>query len=129
MIKVESGNIFGCLTEKPWSSNGKFVIDPHAYIFNLVNKKERTFKVMCSNNDKNAIGCWSEDGPCYGGGDYNDIDINIVDQYNTDSSFLFQFISDIHANILITRYVRIEQKTFSQYHINLTQWRLKFILN
>ena len=71
VIKAKSGNIFGGFTEQEWHSRGGFVTDPNAFIFSLVNKEENPFKVLCSNEGKEAIGCDSDYGPCFGGdGDY-----------------------------------------------------------
>jgi len=58
VIEAKSGNIFGGFTEQEWQSEGGFVTDPKALIFSLVNKEEKPFKVLCSNE-------------CFGGdGDY-----------------------------------------------------------
>ena len=65
VIKAKSGNIFGGFTEQEWHSRGEFVTDPNAFIFSLVNKKEKPFKVMCS--DELAICGNSKYGPCFGG--------------------------------------------------------------
>jgi len=69
VIKAKSGNIFGGFTEQAWHSDNDFVADPKAFLFSLVNKEEKTFKVMCSNEGKNAICCNSTLGPCFGHGD------------------------------------------------------------
>jgi len=61
VIKANSGNIFGGFTEQKWHSRGGFVTDPNAFIFSLVNKEEKPFKVLCSNEGKEAIGCDSAD--------------------------------------------------------------------
>ena len=47
VIKAKSGNIFGGFTEQEWNSRGEFVADPKAFIFSLVYKEEKPFKVLC----------------------------------------------------------------------------------
>jgi len=69
VIKASSCNIFGGFTEQAWHSRGEDVTDPKAFLFSLVNKEEKPFKVMCSNEGKNAICCDSYYGPCFGGDD------------------------------------------------------------
>jgi hypothetical protein len=56
LIKSEHGNIFGGFAEKKWLPTREFIIDPKAYIFSLVNKGNRPFKVLCSKN-ATAICC------------------------------------------------------------------------
>ena len=67
VIKAKSGNIFGGFTEQKWHSRVKWVTDPNAFIFSLVNKEENPFKAMCSNEGKQAIRCSLLRGPCFGG--------------------------------------------------------------
>ena len=67
VIKAKSGNIFGGFTEQEWHSKGGFVTDPKAFIFSLVNKDEKPFRVLCSNEGKQAIVCDSKCGPSFGG--------------------------------------------------------------
>ncbi len=62
VIKARSGNIFGGFTEQAWHSDDDFVADPKAFIFSLVNKEEKPFKVLCSNEGQYAICCFSEVG-------------------------------------------------------------------
>jgi hypothetical protein len=69
VIKTKNGNIFGGFTEQKWHSRGAFVTDPNAFLFSLVNKEEKPFKVLCSNEGKQAICCCSEYGFCFGYGD------------------------------------------------------------
>jgi hypothetical protein len=69
VIKAKSGNVFGGFTEQEWNSDCEWITDPNAFIFSLVNKEEKPFKVLCSNEQ--AICCNSDYGPCFGGeGDY-----------------------------------------------------------
>ena len=55
VIKAKSGNIFWGFTEQEWHSGCEFVADPKAFLFSLVNKEEKPFKVMCSNEGDYAI--------------------------------------------------------------------------
>jgi len=55
VVKAKIGNIFGCFTEKEWHSSCGFVTDPEAFIFSLVNKEEKQFKVMSSNEGQLAV--------------------------------------------------------------------------
>ncbi len=68
VIKAKSGNIFGGFTEQKWHSKGDDVTDPNAFVFSLINKEDNTFKALCSKGDeKYAIYCHSNFGPCFGG--------------------------------------------------------------
>jgi hypothetical protein len=82
VIKAKSGNLFGGFTEKEWHSRGEFVTDPKAFIFSLVNKEEKPFKVLCSNLGEDAIFCYPDFGPCFG---VNDIDIRTDSNLKEDS--------------------------------------------
>ena len=87
VIKAKSGNIFGGFTEQEWHSECEFVTDPKAFLFSLVNKEEKPFKVLCSNEGEQAICCNSKLGPCFGGeGDYIK-DICIRTDANIKTSF------------------------------------------
>ena len=65
VIKSEHGNIFGGFTEKAWNSYYKNSLDPKAFIFSLVNKENKPFKIMCTNG-ADAIYCHSSYGPTFG---------------------------------------------------------------
>jgi hypothetical protein len=65
IIKSTNGNIFGGFTEKAWDSTSEYLIDSKAFIFSLVNKENKTFKVMCKNG-ASAIYCGSAFGPIFG---------------------------------------------------------------
>ena len=67
VIKAKSGNVFGGFTEKEWHSSCGFVTDPNAFIFSLVNKEDKPFKALCSNEGQLATLCDSRCGPCFGG--------------------------------------------------------------
>jgi len=61
IIKSEHGNIFGGFVETAWNSSYDFISSSNAYIFSLVKKDNKPFKVMCSDNDGAIIG-----NPYYG---------------------------------------------------------------
>ncbi len=67
VVKSTNGNIFGGFTEKAWDSSNQYYSDPKAFIFSLVNKENKPFKVMCTNGT-NAINCSAAYGPSFGGG-------------------------------------------------------------
>jgi hypothetical protein len=67
VIKSEIGNIFGGFTEKEWRSQEGSVTDPSAFIFSLVNKDEKPFKVNCSNYGQYGIYCRQNYRPVFGG--------------------------------------------------------------
>ena len=91
VIKAKSGNIFGGYTEQKWHSRGGFVTDPNAFIFSLVNKEEKPFKVMCSNEGQTALYCSSNSGPCFGGHDFDiKSDSNINKESYCDFGFSYQ---------------------------------------
>lgn len=69
IIKSEHDNIFGAFTTKAWHSYDGYLSDPDTFIFSLVNKDDRPFKVMAVKNGYNAIRCYSNFGPSFGGGD------------------------------------------------------------
>ena len=97
VIKAKSGNIFGGFTKQEWHSRGGFVTDPNAFIFSLINKKEKPFKAMCSKEGKEAICCSSFRGPCFG---FKDIDIN------TDSNINKKSYCDFGHSYLHTDYLK-----------------------
>jgi hypothetical protein len=86
VIKSEHDNIFGGFTELAWDSTSRsFIdekIDPNAFIFSLVNKDNKPFKVMCDSTDSRAIICHPRYGPSFGGGD---IHIGCGSNSNRDS--------------------------------------------
>jgi hypothetical protein len=88
VIKSEHGNIFGGFTEKAWDSSGECYEDPEAFIFSLVNKENKPFKVMCTNGF-NAIICESSLGPSFGG--QNGDDILICSNSHVNKSSLCNF--------------------------------------
>jgi len=75
IIKSEHDNIFGGFTEKAWeSSNEERYADPKSFIFSLVNKENKPFIAM-DTNDACAIECDPSCGPIFG---INDIYIDFV---------------------------------------------------
>jgi len=99
IIKSEHGNIFGGFTEKAWDSASRDVIDPKAFIFSLVNKKNKPFKVMCTNG-ANAIYCYSRFGPTFGESDiciFSDSNSNKLSYSDFGSSYKhpdYQYITE-----------------------------------
>lgn len=101
MIKTTNGNIFGGFTEEVWSSTDGSVYDSNAFIFSLINKDGKPFKVMCSNNEYaircnslygSAIYCHSVFGPSFGGDDnFGDICIASNSNRNLKSYSDFGF--------------------------------------
>ena len=86
LIKSEHGNIFGGFAEKKWLPTREFIIDPKAYIFSLVNKGNRPFKVLCSKN-ATAICCSPIFGPTFGAG----FDIFIASNSNRNQESYSKF--------------------------------------
>ena len=66
------------------------------FTFSLVNKEEKSFKVLCSNEGE-AIYCGSNRGPCFG---FKDIDIN------TDSNINKKSYCDFGHSYLHTDYLK-----------------------
>lgn len=66
IIKTTSGNVFGGFAERAWLQDGEIVTDPEAYIFSFINQDNKPFKVMCTNEGKDAIRCFSNHGPLFG---------------------------------------------------------------
>ena len=91
VIKAKGGNIFGGFTEQEWHSRGGWVTDPEAFIFSLVNKEEKPFKIPCSNGGQKAIGCNSKYGPCFGGECDNIKDICIKTDSNVNKNSYSDF--------------------------------------
>ena len=85
IVKSTNGNIFGGFAEKAWDSSGKNYLDPKAFIFSLVNKENKPFKVMCTNG-ASEIYCGSPYGPIFGNSTGNDIAI-FADSNVNKSSF------------------------------------------
>ncbi len=79
VIKTTNGYVFGGFTEQAWHSNGGWIKDPNAFIFSLINKDKKPFRVMCSNEGEEAIFCYSLRGPSFGGDGTYETDISIED--------------------------------------------------
>ena len=86
-IKAKSGNVFGGFTGQEWHSRGGWVTDPEAFIFSLVNKEEKPFKAICSNEGSQAFYCNSKRGPCFGGDGVKLKDICIRTDANIKTSY------------------------------------------
>ena len=97
IIKSEHGNIFGAFTEKAWNSSGQYYADPKSFIFSLVNKENKSFKVNCTNG-VGAIYCSSSYGPSFGNSTTGH-DILIYSDSNTNKGSLCNFSSSYnHAD-------------------------------
>jgi hypothetical protein len=86
IIKSTNGNIFGGFTEKAWYSTGQWYSDPKAFIFSLVNKENKPFKIICTSGE-DAIHGGSAHGPVFGRG--NDIYISSDSNANRTSFSYF----------------------------------------
>ena len=86
--QVRTWKYFGGFTGKAWDSSGEYYEDPEAFIFSLVNKENKPFKVMCKNGAF-AINCESSLGPSFGG--QNGDDILICSNSHVNKSSLCNF--------------------------------------
>jgi hypothetical protein len=86
VIKSTNGNIFGGFTEKAWSSSVQYFTDSKAFIFSLVNKENKPFKVMCTDSYHAIVG-GSPYGPTFGGG----YDIHISSDSNSNQTSYSNF--------------------------------------
>lgn len=68
VIKSKRDCIFGGYTSVPWSTSGKYYSDKSAFIFSLVNRDRKPFKVKTKENSTCAIYCDAAWGPSFGGG-------------------------------------------------------------
>ena len=93
VIKSESGNVFGGYTDKCWHSKGGLVSDPNAFIFSLINKENKPFKVICSDGGQNAIFCISKCGPMFAS---YPCKLNIEDSSNTNELSIFLNFDDLY---------------------------------
>jgi hypothetical protein len=64
IVKTTNGNIFGAYTDKLWgaSSYAHQILDDNAFIFSLVNKRNKPF-IACGNGYVWSHSNW---GPCFG---------------------------------------------------------------
>ena len=89
VVKATSGNIFGGFAEKAWHSKNRWIADPKAFIFSLVNKEEDPFKAIVSNEGQNAIAGSAKYGPIFGGEDDCIRDLVIFNTEGNSTSELF----------------------------------------
>lgn len=66
VVKTTTGNIFGGFTTRHWKTKKLTLKDADAFIYSLVNKEDKPFKVMCPHY-KFAIACNPFLGPSFGG--------------------------------------------------------------
>ena len=81
IIKSTNGNIFGGFTTEAWSSSESWVKDTRAFVFSLVNNKNKPFRRGYQGKDKSSLWCSSSYGPCFG----NDIVIASNSNANLNS--------------------------------------------
>ena len=98
IIKSTHGNVFGGYTDKAWISDNQYYSDPNAFLFSLVNKYGKPFKVKVSLNDDEAIYSNGEFGPTFGYG--HDIKITSKSNLNWDSYSNFGYTYK-HSDYLI----------------------------
>jgi hypothetical protein len=84
IIKSTNGNVFGGYTEQSWEHIGNYKADRNAFIFSLINLENKPLKIKWLKN--NAIGCFRNHGPIFGGGFSNKCDLRISFQSNTIGS-------------------------------------------
>ena len=87
IIKSTNGNIFGGYTDKAWISDNQWHSDQNAFLFSLVNKRDKPFKAKIFSNGQYAIHCNRTYGPIFGGGH----DIYISSDSNTHSGSYCNF--------------------------------------
>jgi len=59
IIKSTNGNIFGGFTTEAWSSSESWVKDTRAFVFSLVNNKNKPFRRGYQGKDKSSLWCSS----------------------------------------------------------------------
>ncbi len=95
-----SENVFGGYTEKAWDSKFKWISDPEAFIFSLINEEDNPFKSMSIG--QNSICCHCDYGPIFGGDENGFIkEIAIVSDSNRKncySHFGFEYIHQDYPN-------------------------------
>jgi hypothetical protein len=78
-----SGNIFGGYTEAAWDQSYNWKADKSAFLFSLINKKNKPVKVnIADGKESHAIFCSPDSGPIFGRG----YDLRIFDNSNLDNS-------------------------------------------
>ncbi len=88
VIKSESGNVFGGYTDKAGTSDNKYETDSSAFLFSLINKENRPFRVVCSDGGKHAIAGHPNYGPRFG---CFPQDLHIAGNSNTNESSYCNF--------------------------------------
>jgi hypothetical protein len=84
IIKADTGNVFGGFTQKEWNGpNGHFKSDDKAFLFILINKKDKPRRLDIAKGKENeAIRCNANFGPIFG--DCDKIGCSIVIQNNSN---------------------------------------------
>lgn len=86
IVKTNQGFIFGGYTEAKWDQSNTWKADPNAFIFSLVNPKNRSIKLPVVDYEK-AINCNPSFGPIFGFGE----DICISNSNANCSSFIHSY--------------------------------------
>jgi len=87
-----TGYVFGGFTTQSWTHSGNRKLDPAAFIFSYTNKEEEAVKMSVDESQQQyAIGCYSNYGPCFGGGYdfciYSDSNVNSSSNSNLGHSY------------------------------------------
>ena len=86
IIKSTNGKIFGGFNEIEWNSTNREYYDPNAFVFSLVNKENKPFKVKVSDNEYSFF-CAADEGPIFGSGHDIFIATNSNTNFNSFSNF------------------------------------------
>ena len=87
IVKTTNGNIFGGYTEKLWNHSAFViqVLDENAFIFSLVNERNKPF-IALAKNKSGSICCDGNYGPCFGNNYGYDIKIASDSNKNRNST-------------------------------------------
>lgn len=97
VIKATSGNVFGAFTTTSWISGEYYNIsnynqDSDAFIFSLINNKDKPFKAKVSSDyTGKAVYTHKDCGPSFGGNENYRRDIYIASNSNTNTDSLANF--------------------------------------
>jgi hypothetical protein len=88
IVKTTNGNIFGGYTDKLWgaSSYGHQILDDNAFIFSLVNERNKPFIAPAKKNCGGIFACNGSYGPCFGNNNGYDIKIESNSDKNRNST-------------------------------------------
>ena len=66
IMKSENGNVFGGYIDGAWNKKNEFMEDENAYLFSLINKDDKPFKIKCSVPEDAAFGLRDSEIQVYG---------------------------------------------------------------